>query len=123
MFEGWNNPADAVIYRPTDRAVEVDTVAWLPSGPMMSLAPKPVREHALQFQAFHPGRQIAWVRLAHGPRLAMAEVEVATRDGVNRVQTVLWLQPHQLRLSRVQSQQSRGAKGRRGRYGGIVSNA
>ncbi|MCT7371450.1 hypothetical protein A7R75_20845 [Mycolicibacterium llatzerense] len=118
MFEDWTNPPDAVIYRPTDRAVEVDTVAWLPSGPMMSLAPKPVREHGLKFDAFHPGRQIAWVRLSHGPWLAVVEVEAVTRDGLNQVRTVLWLLPTQLRIPPEQPAQSRGTKGRRVRDGG-----
>ncbi|WP_234711413.1 hypothetical protein [Mycolicibacterium llatzerense] len=118
VFEDWTNPPDAVIYRPTDRAVEVDTVAWLPSGPMMSLAPKPVREHGLKFDAFHPGRQIAWVRLSHGPWLAVVEVEAVTRDGLNQVRTVLWLLPTQLRIPPEQPAQSRGTKGRRVRDGG-----
>ncbi|MUL48664.1 cullin [Mycobacterium sp. CBMA293] len=93
MFEGWQNPPDAVSYRPIDRPVQVLTTGMFPAWgtSSVSLAPLPIQRHCLALEAFHPGRQIAWVRLSYGTWLAVVEVELTIRDGLIAVQTVLWL--------------------------------
>lgn len=100
MFEDWINPPGVEILCREDRPVEVfGTGLWCrPGSSSLSRAPGDVRAHGLKIGAFHPGRQVAWVRLSSGGWLAVVDVELSTVDGSNAVDTVLWLQPHQLRL-------------------------
>lgn len=64
----------------------------------LSMASGDIRAHGLTIGAFHPGRHLAWVRLSSGGWPAVVRVELSTVDQSNTVDTVLWLQPHQLRL-------------------------
>lgn len=102
MFEGWFDPPGIEILRRTDRPVEVfGTGLWCrPGRSSLSRAPGDVRAHGLKIGAFHPGQQLGWVRLSSGGWLAVVQVELSTADGGNTVDTVLWLQAHQLRLSK-----------------------
>lgn len=100
MFDSWVNPPGVEICRRVDRPVQMfGTGLWCrPGQSSLSLAPGDVRAHGLKIGAFHPGQQVAWVRLSSGGWLAVVRVELSTADGSNTVDTALWLQPHQLRL-------------------------
>ena len=89
MFDSW----DRRVVHLRDESVLVDTLRMWPdlgTADSVSLAPRDIRERGLRFEAFHPGRLVAWVRQTSGGWLAVVETTAHSGDGESSVPIVLW---------------------------------